>query len=535
MTLGVVAGILSAVAWPRAGWATPAWQPAGESLNETRFKMIAVSPVNSRLLYAGSARAIYRSVDGGVRWREQFRVPASAELTSVALDPFDPRHVLAATTTGVYGSSNEGRRWRRIFRASGEGASRCHVVAFHPLRRHEIFVGTAGGLFISEDGGARWRKLGPHLSNRSILNLTVDPQDPARLYALTDEGLFVGSVDGQRWERRFDVGALSEEGPEDAEEALEEPGEESGNAPRLTAMAIDQQEPHHWYLASLGGLFVSEDGGSGWRRLTQRGLGTEAIRHLILHAHSPTVVYAATPQGVARYDPHAQKWEALYAGLPTQAVHFLTATETKVFAATDQGLYRLDLAPEQLAQETWPSAGEILANFVHEPTIGQVQTKAIQYAEVQPEKIQRWRRQAYLKALLPSFNIDYDRDQDTYLNAIGSTTTRAFDRIIHASDPSRSFGLSVSWDLGDLVWNDDQTSIDTRSKLMVQLRDDILDEATRNFFERRRLQLELMTDPPDDPRAQLEKELRIQELTAMLDGLTGGWFSKHIERNGKRR
>ncbi|MBI3319825.1 MAG: hypothetical protein HYZ89_04485, partial [Candidatus Omnitrophica bacterium] len=159
---------------------------------------------------------------------------------------------------------------------------------------------------------------------------------------------------------------------------------------------------------------------------------------------------------------------------------------------------------------------------------------AIRYAEVQPDKIQRWRRQAYLKALFPSFNIDYDRDQDTYMNAIGSTTTKAFDRIIHASDPSRSFGLSVKWDLGDLIWNNDQTSIDTRSRLMVQLRDDILDEATRNFFERRRLQLELLTDPPSDPRAQLEKELRIQELTAMLDGLTGGWFSKQLESHDRR-
>ena len=91
--------------------------------------------------------------------------------------------------------------------------------------------------------------------------------------------------------------------------------------------------------------------------------------------------------------------------------------------------------------------------------------------------------------------------------------------------------MSLNWDLGNLIWNTDQTSIDVRSRLMVQLRDDIVNEVTRNFFERRRLQIELLTDPPSDPRVQLDKELRVQELTAMLDGLTGGWFSRQLEAN----
>jgi len=69
---------------------------------------------------------------------------------------------------------------------------------------------------------------------------------------------------------------------------------------------------------------------------------------------------------------------------------------------------------------------------------------------------------------------------------------------------------------------------------MVELRDSILDDVTRSYFERRRLQVELITDPPTEPKAQLAKELRIQELTAILDGLTGGWFSSEIERNGRR-
>ena len=67
---------------------------------------------------------------------------------------------------------------------------------------------------------------------------------------------------------------------------------------------------------------------------------------------------------------------------------------------------------------------------------------------------------------------------------------------------------------------------------MVQLRDDIVDEVTRAYFERRRLQVRLLTDPPGDQQALLDQELRLQELTALIDGLTGGQFSQRMKVNG---
>ena len=61
---------------------------------------------------------------------------------------------------------------------------------------------------------------------------------------------------------------------------------------------------------------------------------------------------------------------------------------------------------------------------------------------------------------------------------------------------------------------------------MVQLRNDILDQVNRTYFERRRLQQELLASPPKDEHALIEKQLRLEELTADLDGLTGGYFSE---------
>jgi hypothetical protein len=220
----------------------------------------------------------------------------------------------------------------------------------------------------------------------------------------------------------------------------------------------------------------------------------------------------------------------LSAGLTAAAVNELMATETHLWAATDRGLYRYSLPPDPFAAgDQPPSPQELLANFVHEPTIAHVRDAAIRYAEVHPDKIARWRRQATLKALLPSVDVGFDQDRSDDLS-IDEGSFPNF-QLIESHDEDAGFDVSVNWDLGDLIWNDDQTSIDVRSKLMVQLRDDIVDQVTRTYFERRRLQVLLLTDAPDSQQKLLEKELRIQELTALLDGWTGGYFSKQMEIN----
>lgn len=530
LLLGLVgAGLLSGASPACAQ--RPRWLPLTGGLTETAFVAVAADPVRPGQLFAGSPRAVFHSPDGGAHWQERFRVPAQAEVTFLAIDPFDSRHVLVATTRGLYGSVDGGFRWRRVWRGAGTGESHGLVVRFHPTRRDEVFLGTMGGVFLSTDGGRAWQETTSVFNNDAVRDLAVDPAAADRLYVLTDRGLFAGSPAEGSWERLFDVTSAGEP-PEESETLPEDSEPEADQSRRLTAIAVDPQAFEVLYLATSEGLFASHDRGISWQRTPVAGLGAVEIRHLILQAHSPTTAYAATPHGIARYATQEERWEILYAGLPTQTANFLAATATKIYAATNQGLYLLDLTEEQLLQGNWPAPQELLANFVHEPTIAQVREEAIRYAEVHPDKITQWRRQAAIKAFLPTVSLDYDRDQDTYISSIGSTTNPTFDRLIQTEDPSHGLGLSVDWDLGELIWNDDQTSIDVRSKLMVQLRDDIVDEVTRTYFERRRLQVELLTEPPADPRTRLDRELRLQELTAMLDGLTGGWFSTQLEVTG---
>jgi hypothetical protein len=90
------------------------------------------------------------------------------------------------------------------------------------------------------------------------------------------------------------------------------------------------------------------------------------------------------------------------------------------------------------------------------------------------------------------------------------------------------WSVSLTWELGDIVWNNDQTSIDSRSRLVVQLRDDVLNEVTRLYFERRRLQVEVLLSEQQDIADKIENELRLQELTASIDAITGSYMSKRL-------
>jgi hypothetical protein len=94
---------------------------------------------------------------------------------------------------------------------------------------------------------------------------------------------------------------------------------------------------------------------------------------------------------------------------------------------------------------------------------------------------------------------------------------------------NNNWGVSLTWELGDLIFSDDQTNIDVRSRLMVELRDDILDEVTRLYFERLRVKMEIDNLSIEDRKKRFEKELRLQELSASLDALTGGYFSQRLK------
>lgn len=262
----------------------------------------------------------------------------------------------------------------------------------------------------------------------------------------------------------------------------------------------------------------SRDKGGSWQKLPDYGLWDKKIEFLF--SADPEGLFALSKKGLFKYD--GQRWEEMTLALASaDLAGFCADKKGNLYVACDKGLFKSGwgnnarISNQQLSEYTGK-----------EPSIEQVQKAAIKYAEVEPGKIKKWRKQAAGKAVLPKISASVSRDTSDLWHWEGGSTTKTGDDVLVRGKEVLGWDVTVSWDLSEIIWNNDQTNIDVRSRLMVQLRDDILDEVTKLYFERLRVKMELDNIAIEDRKKLADKQIRLQELTALLDGLTGGYFSR---------
>lgn len=166
-----------------------------------------------------------------------------------------------------------------------------------------------------------------------------------------------------------------------------------------------------------------------------------------------------------------------------------------------------------------------------EPSAYETQQQALEHFRVHPDRIGWLRTAAAWKALVPILEIsaggtgavlnestkldEYSRERDW--------VTRG------ASGNAGEVRTRLTWDLPRVVFNAEE--LDVTGLTVVQR--DIMERATRIYYLRRRLQVQLIASPPTEPEALLEREMRIEELSSLLSGMTGGWFDEEIKRRSK--
>lgn len=174
---------------------------------------------------------------------------------------------------------------------------------------------------------------------------------------------------------------------------------------------------------------------------------------------------------------------------------------------------------------------KVLQRYAVEPTAREVQQQAIEYMRVHPEVVDSWRVRARTNALAPRLTTT---GQGT-LNDDRRTVEKPGDPTIVSLDNDQSGRLTVgaTWELDRLIFEPAEMAVARESVRIANLRDRVLDEVTRRYFERRRLQVDLELSPPKDLADRVKKELRLQELTADIDAATGGWFSEKLKTTGQ--
>lgn len=175
----------------------------------------------------------------------------------------------------------------------------------------------------------------------------------------------------------------------------------------------------------------------------------------------------------------------------------------------------------------------VLAKFAHEPEIRAVQIAAIKYYNVSPDKISSLRSRTRTKALIPGISVGFTNSLSNFNRAVDDIIFRnvGIAKLEEQKADFTGFSASASWSLERLVFNAEE--LDVMSLIGIQ--DGLQREVTALYYVRRRLQIEMLLNPPKTLASRLSGRLRLEELTGLLDAYTGGFFSKRINKNLKEK
>jgi hypothetical protein len=193
------------------------WQLASDQLDSQFVEDLVVDPHDASVLYAALASSgIWKSGDRGATWSAgaascghagtRCKSESDAGLPpgnphvvlSLAIDPVDSRVVYAGTGGGVYRSTDEGATWAAAG-ADRMGAQEIFVVAVDAAHPGTVYAGCAG-FFKSTDFGVTWTRKDRGLPGGliAVVDVVAAPSS-ATLYASIGNQVFRSDDGGDSW------------------------------------------------------------------------------------------------------------------------------------------------------------------------------------------------------------------------------------------------------------------------------------------------------------------------------------------------
>jgi photosystem II stability/assembly factor-like uncharacterized protein len=175
------------------------WVPAGTGLAPNVTIALAINPINSNVLYAGTSFAgVFKTINGGGSWITKTAGLTNTYVTALAINPLTPATVYAGTSAGVFRSTNGGNHWSPI--GNGLSGGYVQVLLVHPLTPTIVYaaINPLNGVFRSTDGGSTWSPANSGLPD-VVFSLLVDPARPNVVYAGTGGRVYRSTDTGQSW------------------------------------------------------------------------------------------------------------------------------------------------------------------------------------------------------------------------------------------------------------------------------------------------------------------------------------------------
>ena len=509
-----------------ASWQKPAQPPASGALTA-----LLAHPFDHGKIIAASGQQIF-SKSGSDAWRSFPHAPG-APVEKLLYLKEAPRDFFILTGKSISRCGLETARCPEIYRASQIRGKNILSFAVDPEDRDHWFLGTEKGLFESDDAGKTWFGFGNLKKPVSLLRFWKGH------FFLAAGGTLYESEDRAHFDSVFSLPAQAEDTAPEEGEAFSDDGETIPAGSQIYyALLLPDSLPHPFWLATRDGVFESRDEGKTWQMLPESGLRSLEVRHLAW-SEKTGKLFAGTAKGIYAWLAEQKKWQELYQGLENDDIRglaILKGENETLLALSRTGFFSAVILPDNVrvpASDTGPAPDRkiLFQELLRlEPSAQEIQNAAVRYANVKNAKIKRWQSGSRMAALLPSlsFGKDFSRGNSIDIDRRGTNDPDFY--IAGPDDISRGWDFDVSWDLGDFFYSTAQTSIDSREKLMVELRNDILAEVTRIFYERRRLELEILFQPAAGEQEHLEKLLRLDELASLLDGMTNGYFTQRLEK-----
>ena len=508
---------------------TETWQKAPTAIMEGKINYLAIhSPKNQ--IFLATPQGLY-NFNPETQSSQAIGQSAGGTFNAnyIYISTLNSNQVYAATDSGLLESKDGGETWQMIYDPQEAREKQCLSV----LGEGEtIFIGTAHGLFYRSIENPQWTRFSGELGDTAIYELAKDSQ---YFYVATDSNLYRWKGNKQSIKKIFSVGSKETETETEAIVVPENPV----FVRKIKDLVVSGVQRKVLFLATSRGIFRSHNSGKDWSRISTESLPLDAVSTLLAlpiseiqstshgkEALSPDDkssgegfrLLAATTKGV--YELAGNIWQPVYQGLETNDIrHLAIDPRGNIYAAADKGLFVLNDSEKLESSNRSPASST-------EPTIREVQELAIKYADVHPDKIRNWYKASRQKALLPHLSAGLGRNDGELLHWDSGANPDALVKGRETLD----WDVTLTWDFSDLIWSSDFTSIDSRAKLMAELREDILDQVTRLYFERRRIQVELINNAQIGVTKFQEKQMRIEELTALIDALTGGEFSRRVEK-----
>ncbi len=245
-----------------------------------RVSRAAGVPGDPYTYYAATASGgVWKSEDGGVRWKPVFDEQPVSSIGSIAIAPSDPNVVYVgsgeanirgnvAQGNGIYKSTDAGKTWRHVWKQLGQ----IGTLVVHPQNADVAYAAVLGkpfgpnperGVYRTRDGGKSWERVLHVDENTGASDVALDPRNPRILYA----GF---------WQARRRPWELQSGGPGSGLHVSRDGGDSwtrlTGNGlPEgiwgKVGVAVAPSEPRRVYAlieADKGGLFRSDDGGETW-------------------------------------------------------------------------------------------------------------------------------------------------------------------------------------------------------------------------------------------------------------------------------